>query len=92
MELHWLLFVVFTSGGNVSSHQVGQTPFLTKSDCMEVAAQSVLSNPRVQAVTWCGPVRVAEGALPSAAPPPPEGALPSVPPTEAPKRPSRRRR
>jgi len=85
MELHWLLFVVFTLGANVSAPiQVGQTPYLTKSDCMEAAAQSVFSKPGgyVQAVTWCGPVRL-EVALPSA---------PPSPPNEAPKRPARRRR
>jgi hypothetical protein len=86
MELHWLLFVVFTLGANVSSPiQVGQTPYPTKSDCVEAAAQSAFSKPGgyLQAVTWCGPVRLEEAALPSA---------PPVPPTEAPKRPARRRR
>jgi hypothetical protein len=46
MELHWVLFVVFTLGANISSPiQVGQTDYLTKNDCMDAAALSVLRKP-----------------------------------------------
>jgi hypothetical protein len=69
MELHWILFVVFTLGANISSPmQVGQTAYMTKDDCLEAAAQSVFTKAgNVQAVTWCGPVR-SEGALSSGPP------------------------
>ena len=46
MELHWVLFVVFTLGANISSPiQVGQTVYLTKNDCLDAAAQSVFTKP-----------------------------------------------
>ena len=69
MELHWVLFVVFTLGANISSPiQVGQTVYLTKNDCLDAAAQSVFTKAgNVQAITWCGPVRL-EGALSSGPP------------------------
>jgi hypothetical protein len=58
-----------TLGTNMSSPiQVGQAPYLTKSDCLDAAAQSVFTKAgNVQAITWCGPVRL-EGALSSGPP------------------------